>query len=264
MDLLDIEREALKESPIHRLDGRVKIISFLLIVLFAVFIGRSGQGTFGQRMEALAVLEAYLLIVLVGGGLSPSLFVKRVLLILPFGGAIALLKPFIQGGTPLYTLPLGITMSLEGVREGTLILSVMVVSVSSMVILSSTTTVQELVNSSRRMGLPKELALLFAMTLRYLFYYFETFQRIADAQRTRCFSIRNRRVSPRFILEQLGYTAAMIFVRSYLQGARVYESMLARGYNPDSAVPSRGKGIILRDATFLFLTLGVATCALMV
>jgi hypothetical protein len=40
--------------------------------------------------------------------------------------------------------------------------------------------------------------------------------------------------------------------------------MLARGYNPDSAVPSRGKGIILRDATFLFLTLGVATCALMV
>ncbi|NOZ76167.1 MAG: cobalt ECF transporter T component CbiQ [Euryarchaeota archaeon] len=264
MELFDIEREALKDSPVHRLDGRVKIVSFLLVVLIAVFIGRSGQGGFAQRMEALALLEAFILAVLVAGGLSPSLFVKRVLLILPFGGAIALLKPFIEGGTPLYVLPLGLTVSLEGVREGALILSVMVVSVSSMVVLSSTTTVQELVNSSRRMGLPRELALLFAMALRYLFHYYEVFKRIADAQRTRCFSIRNRRVGPRFILEQLGYTAAMIFVMSYLQGTRVYESMLARGYNPDSAVPSRGRGIALRDAAFISLTLAVAGFALLI
>ena len=263
MELLDIERETLKNSSIHNLDGRIKVFSFLLIVLFAVFIGRSGESLFVHRMRGLGMLEIYLLAILFAAGLNKSLFLKRVALILPFGGGVVALKPFVEDGTILYTLPLGITVTHEGIIEGVLLLSIMVVSISSVVVLSSTTTIQRLIDSLRRMGAPNEVALLFGMTLRYIFLYFEVFQKITEAQKTRCFSIRNKRVKPRFILEQIGYTVAMLFIRSYEQGLNIYQSMSSRGYSPDSTLRSGESRITPRDVSFAALTVFVAFSALL-
>lgn len=263
MDLLDIEREASKGSIIHKIDGRIKVISFLLIVLFAVFIGRSGDIVFANRMRGLGVLEIYLLAILLVAGLDKSLFLKRVALILPFGGAVVALKPFIEAGTPIFTFPLGITVTYEGILESGLLLSIMIVSISSIVLLSSTTTVQALVDSLRKMGAPRELALLFGMTLRYLFLYFDTFQKIAEAQKTRCFRIRNRRVRSRIILEQIGYTITMLFIRSYKQGLNIYQSMASRGYNPDSALMLSKNKITFLDMSFLGLTILAVGSALL-
>jgi cobalt/nickel transport system permease protein len=131
----------------------------------------------------------------------------------------------------------------------------MIVSISSVVLLSSTTTVPKLVDSLRRLGAPKELALLFGMTLRYLFLYFGTFKRIKEAQKTRCFEIRNKRVKPRFILEQIGYTITMLFIRSYRQGLGIHQSMASRGYNPDSSLISTRSKITFLDVSFLGLTI---------
>ncbi len=47
----------------------------------------------------------------------------------------------------------------------------------------------------------------------------------------RCFEVWNRKVPRRWTLEQLGYTISSLFVRSYEQGERTYQSMLCRGYN---------------------------------
>lgn len=263
MDLLDIEREASRDSIIHRIDGRIKIVSFLLIVLFAVFIGRSGEFVFAHRMSGLGVLEIYLLAILLVAGLNKSLFLKRVVLILPFGGAIVAFKPFIEDGSPIFTFPLGITVTYEGVLGSILLLSIMIVSISSIVLLSSTTTVQALADSLRRMGAPRELALLFGMTLRYLFLYFDTFQKITEAQKTRCFSIRNRRAKTKVILEQIGYTIAMLFIRSYKQGLNIYQSMSSRGYNPDSALKLNKNKITFLDISFLGLTILAVGSALL-
>jgi cobalt/nickel transport system permease protein len=263
MELLDIEREALKDSIIHKIDARVKVVSFILIVLFAVFIGRSGESLFVHRMMGLGMLEIYLLAILFVAGLNKSLFLKRVALILPFGGGIVALKPFIEDGTILYALPLGITVTYEGILESVLLLSIMLVSISSVVVLSSTTTVQKLVESLRKMGAPNEVALLFGMTLRYIFLYFDVFQKIAEAQKTRCFSIRNKRVKLRFILKQIGYTIAMLFIRSYEQGLNIYQSMSSRGYSPDSTLVSSESKITPRDVSFAALTIFVAFSALL-
>jgi len=263
MGLLDIEKEASGSSAVHRLDGRVKVISFVLIVLSAVIVGRSGEWAFVHRIKGLAFLEIYLLAILFLARVDKFLFLKRVALILPFGGAIAFLKPFVEEGSPIYTFPLGITATYEGLLEGALLSSIMIVSTSSVVLLSSTTTVPKLVDSLRRLGMPKELALLFGMTLRYLFLYFETFQRITEAQKTRCFNIRNRRVKLGFILEQIGYTITMLFIMSYRQGLSIHQSMASRGYNPDSSLVSAKSKITFLDAPFLALTILVVGSVLL-
>jgi cobalt/nickel transport system permease protein len=254
MELLNIEQEAVKDSPIHRLDGRIKVLSLIFLVLSAVYIGRSSGQPLMSRLISLGALEFYLLAILFAAKLNKYLFLRRMLLILPFGGFIALLKPFVEEGKPLYTFPGGVTVTFEGVAEGALLLSIMIVSISSILLLSSTTPIPRLISSLRRIGFPQELALLFGMTLRYLFLYIETFHKITDAQKTRCFRIRNRRVRTRFILEQLGYTVLMIFIRSYQQGLNIYQSMSSRGYHPNSTLPLGKSKVSGRDISFALIT----------
>jgi|Deesub1362A_J573_1020465.scaffolds.fasta_scaffold00023_200 cobalt/nickel transport system permease protein len=262
MELLDLEREASRDSTIHRIDSKIKVISFLLLVFSAVFIGRSISSDFLSRIISLAVLEAYLLVIVSLARLDKSLFLKRVLMILPFGGTVAVLKPFVEEGVPIYTFPLGITVTYEGISEAILLLFIMVVSISSIVVLSSTTTIQGLINSMKKIGFPKELALLFGMTLRYIFLYGETLQKILDAQRSRCFSIRNRRVKLRYILEQLGYTVMMLFIRSYEHGLKIYQSMISRCYTSDSTLLLSQRGVTSKDILFAIVNISVIGSAI--
>jgi len=57
----------------------------------------------------------------------------------------------------------------EGVLYGAIIFTKFFVCITSVILLSSTTSMSELVASARRLGLPKEMPLLFTMMVRYLF-----------------------------------------------------------------------------------------------
>jgi len=254
MEGLEFEEEGLKQSPIHRMDTRAKILSTLILIVGSVYLGRNGAVGFRTRAAALAVLEVYLLFLILLAGLDLRLVLKRLLLILPFGGTIAVLKPFIEPGTAIYVL-FGITVTREGVLEGGTILMIMVVSITSIILLSSTSSMQRILNSAIMLGMPRRFALLLGMTMRYLFYYLHVFRKMAGAQATRAFSIRNRKAGYRTVLDQLGYAAAMIFVRAYEHGLKTHESMLSRCYSQDSALFAKGERMSISSVFFLIATL---------
>jgi len=85
-DLINIERESLKESSIHRLDGRIKLIITFIIIAFAVS---------ASSVVTLILMEAYLLLLVLLSNVSPSYALKRIILILPFGG-------FLHSSSPSY------------------------------------------------------------------------------------------------------------------------------------------------------------------
>ncbi len=259
MESVEFEEEGLKDSPIHRIDTRVKILSTLFLIVGAVYIGRNEALDFGARVTALATMELYLLILILMARLDLALVLKRLLLILPFGGTIAILRPLVEPGRVVYVLPLGITVTHEGVLEGGTILTIMIVSITSIILLSSTSSMQRILNSGIQLGLPRQFALLLGMTIRYLFFYLHVFRKMAEAKATRAFSIRNRRAGYRVILTQLGYSAAMIFVRAYEHGLKTHESMLSRCYSPDSALFAKRESLSFSSALFLLTTLGVVS-----
>ena len=76
-----------QDSIIHNLEGRVKLIAILAIILFAVF---------SDRLIVPVVLECFLLIVMYLAKLSFKESFKRVLLLLPFGGFVIAFQPFIH------------------------------------------------------------------------------------------------------------------------------------------------------------------------
>ena len=258
ISLTELERESFRKSLVHRIDGRAKILMTLVIVVYAVSLPRMDALNF----QKLAILETYLVALLLLSHLEFSYIAIRFAIAMPFGLGLAVLQPFLRQPfipeyTVLFMLPFGLSATREGALFGAIIFAKFLVSITAVILLSSTTSLSELVASARRMGMPKEMALLFTMMVRYLFVFSNMLGRIRRAQMTRCFELLNKKVPRIWTLQQIGYTISSMFIRSYEQGERTYQSMLCRGYNADGHVYVGRKNLRISDVSFLVLTAGI-------
>ncbi len=255
--LTDIEREAYKNSPVHRLDSRVKLLATILIIVFVVSLPRVHD----NNLMRLTFVELYLMILMAIARLNPVYIIVRFLAVLPFGLGIIVIQPFVR--QPFFDsfteypldLPLGLTMTYEGLAFGITLLAKFIVCISAIIVLSSTTKMHDIVGGARQLGIPKEIALLLTMMVRYLFLFWSVLKRIRTAQKCRMFNMWNKNVHRKWILEQIGYTISSIFVMAYEQGERTYISMLCRGYGQNGNVKIRNKELKMLDILFSGTTL---------
>jgi len=256
--LTDIERESYKNSPIHRLDPRVKLLFALAIIIYVVSLPRIHD----KNMVRLLAIEVYLLVLVLVAGLDLRYFFLRILAILPFGLGIALIQPFLRPSfVENYTLypldlPLGLSITYEGLAFGSSLIAKFLVCITSIVLLSSTTRLRDMVAAADRIGIPREFTLLLSMMVRYLFLFWAVLKRIRVAQQTRLFDIWNKDVPRKWAIEQVGNSMSSIFIRSYEQGERTYISMLCRGYG--SGHEKSYYRTKIRTPDILFLLLGAA------
>ena len=233
-----IEKETMKESPLHSLDGRVKLIFLTLIIVYAVF---------STQIIVLAALEVYLLLLIYLSTISYKQSFMRILLLLPFTIFIIAFQPFIHPGTVIYTLPLGIVITYEGLMFGALLLSRIIVTLTSIVILSSISPMQEVVHSFRKLGMPRDFAMIFSLMVRFIFLFYDELNKITSAQKSRNFDIFNKKTTYMWRLKQIGFTVMMMFLRSYEHGESIYLSMLSRGYSDKSKLYQERKRKIGRN-----------------
>ena len=248
----DVERIAIKDSVIHSLDGRVKLITLLLVIVFAVYT---------TQLVVLAILELYLVTLLLLSRNSLKHSFLRVLIIIPFGGSIAILQPFVHGGTVLYTLPLGIHITYQGVMFGLILLSRLVVTLTCIVILYSISPMQEVAESFRRLGMPRDFSMIFSLFIRFLFLFYEELGKITHAQTSRNFDIFSKKTAYMWRLKMVAYTVMMMFLKSYERGESVYLSMASRGFSDKSQLYSlTKKEIDLNEYSFVITTLVLIVC----
>lgn len=245
-DLMHIERESSRGSSLHKIDGRIKIIITFLIIIFAVNT---------TDLKILLIMEVYLLLLIVLSKISLSYALKRLILILPFGGFVAIFQPFIRPGDIIWAGPLGVTITEQGIIFGALLLAKITVCVTTIIFLSSSTTMQELIGSARKLGIPQEFAMLLNLTVRYLFFFYDQLERIRRAQTSRCFNIWNKKTSYKWRVKKVGETITMMFLRAYEQGEHVYLSMLSRGYSTDADTYTSKTKINYKDILFVFVNI---------
>ncbi len=249
--ITELEKHTMKDSVLHTLDGRVKLSILLFIIVYAVYT---------TDLIILAIMEVYLLTMIYVSHISFKESFKRIIFILPFGGVIALFQPFLLPGTIIYTGPLGLHITYQGMMFGILLMSRLVVSLTSIVILSSLSPMQEVVNSFRRLGMPREFAMIFSLFIRYLFMFYDELHRILHAQKSRNFDIFNKKTTYMWRMKQLAYIIAMMFLRSYERGETVYFSMLSRGYSENSEIYTDNNKLGSRDLFFIGITLSFIIC----
>ena len=254
-DLFFIEKQAYHDSFLHRLDARVKIIlSFAVIIAMVAVPYSTMVYTVG------AIFFAFFAILWIGSGISPAVYAKRLLAIIPIGGIIILFQIFFKNRyytdyTVLYQLPLGISIYAQSVEFACILAVKFLVCISFIILLSTTTKLQDMLQGASRLGLPAEIALALGMMIRYLFVFGYMYRKVNETLTTKCFDAFDRTLPYQYRLRQLGYTIGTMFIRSYEQGERVYTSMLCRGYGRDSHLFIEKKPLLGREWAFLSISL---------
>ena len=157
-ETLDLESLSSQNSIIHDLEGRIKLIAVLIIIVYTVF---------SNQLIVPLVFEIFLLIMIFLSKLSFKNSFMRIALLLPFGGFIILFQPFIHPGEIIWQSPISwIHITDLGLNWAILLTSRLIVCLTSIVLLSSTSPMQEIVQSLRKLGMPRDLAMILSIMVR--------------------------------------------------------------------------------------------------
>ena len=239
---LDIDSK--RATPWHTLAPHTRLLCALLIV-FAIVLTANGHwwtwAIYGLALLGLVLLSRVTLLVLLKRVAVESVFISVVLL-----GTL-----FREGGRVLWAWgPLKITtvgLTILGSVTSKALLSLLVLNV-----LTLTTSIPALLNALLILRTPPLLVAILASMYRYinvLIGEFNAMQRAAAS--------RNLMGSNRWQRLVVGNMMGALFIRTYERGERVYQAMLARGYQgipPVEKVPKGGR----RDVVALTLTVIVA------
>jgi len=209
-------------SIIHRLDPRVKLIFFFVLILVIV----------STPPQELVKFSGYFLILLILVLLSriplPFVFVRS-LVIIPFVLLTAIFIPFFKGGEVAGSynfLTLHLTISHKGILIFQNILIKSWLSVLSLTILTSTTKFSSLLKALEILKIPRVMILIASFFYRYMFLLVDELMRIKNARDSRSF-----KKNPVYQFKVIGYMIGELFIRTYERAERIYLAMLSRGFN---------------------------------
>ena len=162
-----------------------------------------------------------------------SFILKRSVIALPFAlAAVTIL--FTLPGSPLAQITIGpwqLTISDTGLIRFLSILVRSWLSVQSAILLTATTTFPDLAHGLRHLRLPQILIAIFSFMYRYLFVLVEEAERLIRARAARSALPSGSTPPPlRWRAGVAGNMVGQLFLRSYERSERVYQAMLARGF----------------------------------
>jgi cobalt/nickel transport system permease protein len=209
-------------SFVHRLDPRTKFIASLVFILAVVVTPASNWHLFAAYFCIVGVILAL-------SKLPPLYVLKRSLVIFPFVLLIAVFIPFfkegdVAGSYNIWLWQVSITYT------GLLVLANVVVkawlSILALILLSSTTRLDDLLNGLSQLGVPKVMILIVSFMYRYIFVLVDEVMRIKQARDSRNFGGRWFHH-----MKAIGNMLGTLFIRSYERAERVYAAMLSRGFD---------------------------------
>ena len=218
------------KSPIHNLDGRLKLIFSLAFILCVSWLP---AGSWAAYTFMLSILVALIIV----ADIKLPYFLKRTALFLPF--LLAALPIVFEDATiNLATIYIGeavVNISQEGVLHFIGLGVKSWLSVSAAILLASTTSYTELLNAMRSLKVPQLLVAVFNLMWRYLHLMVEEVDRLTRARLSRSgsdpsfqFHTGGRLV---WRARVTGAMAGNLFIRSLERSERVYQAMLSRGYD---------------------------------
>lgn len=221
-------------SRVHALDAHVKVAAMLLFVLAVVATPREAFGAYG--------VHAILLAGAIGSARIPAGFLaRRLLVLIPFV-MFAFFLPFLGGGAR--TGVLGLSLSTEGLWGAWTILVKATLGVTASIVMAATTEVPDILQGLDRLRAPRLITAIAGFMIRYLDVVLGEMHRMRIAMLSRGYD-------PRWIWQggALATSAGALFIRSYERGERVYQAMVARGYEgqmPALTVGSTSPGVWIR------------------
>lgn len=226
-DVLDPYRP--RASVVHRADARLKAVVAVMSILVTATLP---LGAWPSYVLLLAAILALAVVAQLGLGFT----LKRGLVAVPFALA-ALPLIFSTPGAVLASLrigPLALDASLAGLERFLSVLVKSYVSVQFAILLTATTRFTDLLAAMRALRVPRLLVAVFGLMWRYLFLFAHEANTLRIARDARSAHVGKR--SGGTVAWRARVTGGMVgnlFIRGYERSERVYQAMLARGYDGD-------------------------------
>ena len=215
-----IDKFAYQDSPVHRLDARIK---FIVVVVFTAVV-------ISQPLTRPAILTCYAVgpfVLLVVARIPLRFVFKQILLVSPFVLVLAL-------SCPLYDRT-GVTVRFGpfvwGTSTGwlrcTVILGKFVVTMLALIALVSTTRFNALLVGLQKIGVPKLLVIQLGFLYRYIFILIDRVQHMLRARASR----KLRNLGFKAELRTAGAMVGSLLVRSIDNAENISFAMQGRGFD---------------------------------
>jgi cobalt/nickel transport system permease protein len=218
------------QSPIHRLDPRVK---FILTLAFILTVALVPPGAWQVYILLIAIIFSVEILSEIG----ISYFLKRALLAIPFVLA-ALPVIFTMPGNPLISFQIGhfqLTISDAGLVRFISIALKSWISIQAAIVLTVSTPFPDLLLAMRAVRIPRLLVAIFSLMWRYLFVFSDEVLRLRRARVARSGFSPQTGLKPGGSLSWrarvTGGMAGNLFLRAIERSDRIYLAMLSRGYD---------------------------------
>jgi cobalt/nickel transport system permease protein len=211
------------------------------------------------KMHPAAKLGAFLIcaiLVATAPGWRPAALavyaVLSGLLIVVFRAPVRLVLKRVLAASPIVILTGAMRAYTAGDAQAGLVMAAKAgIVILMFAILTTTTPAQDLLGAMRRLGMPAAAGSVLALMERYVRLLGEELKRMHRARASR--TTRSRDAVSRFRGE--GQLAGALLLRGWNRSDRVYQAMLARGFNGDWPGPSR-KDLSAQDVAIALLMTG--------
>jgi cobalt/nickel transport system permease protein len=219
-----------RNSPIHRLDPRIKLVLAVAFILTNTLLPPGAWPFY-------ILLFALIMSVEVLSELGVGYVLKRSSLAIPFVLA-ALPLIFTVPGDTLFSLSIGpwqIQASLQGLERFLSISIKSWLSVQAAIVLAATTSFPDLLVAMRALHVPQLLVSVFGLMWRYLFVLVDEASRLLRARSARSGQSDQPGIKPGGSLswraKVTGGMAGSLFLRAFERSDRIYMAMVSRGYD---------------------------------
>jgi cobalt/nickel transport system permease protein len=233
IDLGRMDQLGRLDSPVHRRDPRVMILTTLAFIVVVMSFPR-------YQVTALAPLVLYPLSLMALGGIPAGYVLRRMLPAAPFAILVGVFNPLLDH-RPVAAL--GSHAVTGGWMSFSSILVRFALTVAAALILIACTGINRLCAAAERLGLPRAFAAQLLFLYRYLFVVGDEGSRMLRSVELR--SAGRRTLRPRVYGALVGH----LLVRSLDRAERVYRAMAARGF--DGQVRTLGR-LRMRPADLAF------------
>ena len=233
-DMGAMDRLALQDTPLHRLDPRVKLITTLLFIVTAVSFDR-------YSLAPLLPLFLFPLSLCAVGHLPVPYLRRKLLLASPFAVLVGMFNPLLDR-TVMFQVG-GLDISGGWVSFGSILLR-FTLTVSAALVLIASTGFTPVCVGLNRLGVPRAFSNQLLFLYRYIFVLTEEGARMMRARSLRSFNGRGTGV------KVYGAMLGQLLLRTMDRAQRIHRAMLCRGYTGEIHLNREYR---IRGADILFL-----------
>jgi cobalt/nickel transport system permease protein len=213
-NLKKLDTLAAQDTPLHRRDPRIKVLTTLVYIICIVSFDR-------YTVTGMLPYLLYPLFLLYLGNIPPGYILKKTALVAPFALFIALFNLFADRGEVITLLSFPVTRGM--VSFVSIMLRFLLTVVTTLTLIAGTGFIS-LCYGLTKIGIPSVFAMQLLFLYRYIYVLIEESIKVIRAHHVRGFTNKIK-------MKTFGSITGHLLLRTIARAERIHTAMLSRGFH---------------------------------